>query len=369
MSYQDTTAALGVAIGAKVPVILWGAPGQGKTSVLEAIAEQTGRDITTILASIREPSDFAGLPHIVDGKTRLIAPDWAQGIKENEAAGKKNILFFDEISTAPPATQAAMLRVALDRIVGDLYLGDEVSIVAAANPPEIAADGWDLAAPMANRFCHIDWHLPADVVRDGFATGWTSIRVPTPDKEAVETATREARLLVAAFLNARPDTVTIMPKATAEAGRAYPTPRSWEMVARLLGFATAANSSAFTRRLLIAGSIGVATAGEFLSYIDELDLPNPEELLAKPENFEAPTRGDKVYAIGASVLAVVKENNTPERWKAAGRLIAVIAKSNHSDVAVAIGKRWMQIRPSENVMPDAESLKALAPILKEAKII
>ncbi len=366
MSYQDSAAALGVAIGAKTPVILWGAPGQGKTSVLEAIAEQTGREITTILASIREPSDFAGLPHIVDGKTKLIAPDWAQKINENKSS---SILFFDEISTAPPATQAAMLRVALDRIVGDLYLGDDVSIVAAANPPEIAADGWDLAAPMANRFCHLDWHLPAEVVRDGFATGWSPIRVPNPDPEAVATATREARLLVAAFLNARPDMVTVMPKATAEAGRAYPTPRSWEMVATLLGFATAANSSATTRRLLIAGAIGVGTAGEFLSYIDELDLPNPEDLLAKPENFEPPTRGDKVYAIGASVLAVVKENNTPDRWKAAGRLIAVIAKSNHSDVAVAIGKRWMQIRPSDNVMPDAESLKALAPILKEAKII
>lgn len=366
MSYQDVASALGVAIGAKVPVILWGAPGQGKTSVLESIAKETGRDITTILASIREPSDFAGLPHIVEGRTKLIAPDWAQDIRD---AGGKGILFFDEISTAPPATQAAMLRVALDRVVGDLYLGDDVSIVAAANPPEIAADGWDLAAPMANRFCHLDWHLPADVVRDGFANGWTPIRVPTPDLEDVKTATREARLLVAAFLNARPDTVTIMPKATAEAGRAFPTPRSWEMAATLLGFATAAKSSAFTRRVLIAGVIGVGTTGEFLSYIDELDLPDPEDLLAHPEKFEAPARGDKVYAIGASVLAIVRDNNTPERWKAAGRLIAVIAKSNHSDVAVAIGKRWMGIRPSESVMPDAESLKALAPILKEAKII
>jgi MoxR-like ATPase len=366
MSYQDVASALGVAIGAKVPVILWGAPGQGKTSVLEAIAKETKRDITTILASIREPSDFAGLPHIVEGRTKLIAPDWAQDIRD---AGGKGILFFDEISTAPPATQAAMLRVALDRVVGDLYLGDDVSIVAAANPPEIAADGWDLAAPMANRFCHLDWHLPADVVRDGFANGWAPVRVPTPDAEDVKNATREARLLVAAFLNARPDTVTIMPKATAEAGRAFPTPRSWEMAATLLGFATAAKSSAFTRRTLIAGVIGVGTAGEFLSYIDELDLPDPEDLLANPEKFEAPTRGDKVYAIGASVLAIVRENNTPERWKAAGRLIAIIAKSNHSDVAVAIGKRWMTIRPSESVMPDAESLKALAPILKEAKII
>jgi hypothetical protein len=365
MSYKDVSTALGVAIAAKAPVILWGAPGQGKTSVLENIAYDTNRLLKTVLASIREPSDFAGLPHIVDGRTQLIAPDWAQEIAETG----DGILFFDEISTAPPATQAAMLRVALDRYAGDLYLGDHVSIVAAANPPEIAADGWDLAAPMANRFCHLDWSLPADVVRDGFSIGWPEIPVPQADPDRVEQAISEALLLVGAFLGARPDLVTAMPKATADAGKAFPTPRSWHMAARLYGYATAAEVTGQARRMLVTGAVGQAAAAEFMAYISDLDLPDPEVLLADPSKFEAPTRGDRVYAIGASVLAAVKNNNTAERWKAAGRVVAAIAEAQHSDVAVAIGKRWMGIRPSENVMPDAASLKALTPILKEAKII
>jgi hypothetical protein len=365
MTYQDTTAALGVAVAAKAPVILWGAPGQGKTSVLESIATDTRRMLRTVLASIREPSDFAGLPSIVDGKTRLIAPDWAQDI----AKTGDGILFFDEISTAPPATQAAMLRVALDRVAGDLYLGDNVSIVAAANPPEIAADGWDLAAPMANRFCHLDWALPADVVRDGFSIGWPEIQVPTLDEARLAKETAEARLLVGAFLGARPDMVTVIPKATAEAGRAFPTPRSWEMAADLYAAATAAGVSGTARRMLVTGAVGQAAGAEFLAYVADLDLPDPEALLADPASFVAPTRGDRVYAIGASVLAAVKGNNTKERWQAAGKVVAAIAKADHSDVAVAIGKRWMSIRPSNDVMPDAESLKALTPILKAAKII
>lgn len=365
MTYQDTAAALGVAVAAKAPIILWGAPGQGKTSVLEAIAEDTGRLLKTVLASIREPSDFAGLPNIVDGKTMLIAPDWAQAI----AKEGNGILFFDEISTAPPATQAAMLRVALDRIAGDLYLGDHVSIVAAANPPEIAADGWDLAAPMANRFCHIDWSLPADVVRDGFSIGWPEVPVPQANPEDVERETISAKLLVGAFLGSRPDYVTVIPTATAEAGRAFPTPRSWEMAALLYGYATAAGVSAVSRRMLVTGSVGLAAANEFLNYVSELDLPDPEVLLADPSSFVAPTRGDRVYAIGAAVLTAVKNNNTPERWKAAGKVVAAIANADHSDVAVAIGKRWMGIRPSTDVMPDPESLTALTPILKAAKII
>ena len=366
MTYQDTSEALGVAVAAKAPVILWGAPGQGKTSVLESIAESTHRMIRTVLASIREPSDFAGLPHIVDGRTKLIAPDWAQDIAEKG----DGILFFDEISTAPPATQAAMLRVALDRVAGDLYLGDNVSIVAAANPPEIAADGWDLAAPMANRFCHLDWALPAEVVRDGFSIGWPEITVPNPAATDVERETQQARLLVGAFLGARPDMVTVVPTATADAGRAFPTPRSWEMAATLYGFATAARVSGTARRMLVTGSIGQAAAAEFLAYVADLDLPDPEALLADPASFVVPTRGDRVYAVGASILAAVKANNTPERWKAAGKLIAAIANADHSDVAVAIGKRWMMnLRPSADVVPDAESLRALAPVLKAAKIL
>lgn len=366
MTYQDTAAALGVAVAAKTPVILWGAPGQGKTSVLEAIAEDTGRMLRTVLASIREPSDFAGLPNIVGNKVQLIAPDWAQDV----AGSADGIVFFDEISTAPPATQAAMLRVALDRMVGDLYLGDGVSIVAAANPPEIAADGWDLAAPMANRFVHLDWALPADVVRDGFSIGWPTINVPKPAAAAVEKETRNAFVLVGAFLGARPDLVTVVPKATAEAGRAFPTPRSWEMAATLYGFATAAGVSGTARRMLVVGTVGQGAGAEFLSYVADLDLPDPEALLADPSKFEVPTRGDRVYAIGASVLAAVKQNFDAQRWNAAGKVVAKIADAGHSDVAVAIAKRWIDLRgTNDSIMPEASTLRSLTPVLREAKIV
>jgi hypothetical protein len=347
---------------------LWGAPGQGKTQSLYAVAKAQDMHLENVLASIREPSDFAGLPYVVDGKTSLIAPDWAQRIAAHTQNGGAAMLFFDEISTAPPASQAALLRVALERVAGDLYLGDDVAIVAAANPPEMAADGWDLAAPMANRFCHLDWALTAEFVRDGFSLGWGEVPVPTVNREKAEAEVTKALLLVAAFLTTRPDMVTVMPSSSADAGRAYPTPRSWEMAATLYGYATAAGVSTVARRILVNGSIGQGTAAEFLAYVADLDLPDPEELLAHPEKFEAPTRGDRVYAIGASILAAIKTDMTDARWVAAGKVIAAIAKANHADVAVSIGKRWMGLKP-DTATPDPESLRALAPILKEAKII
>jgi len=65
MSFTDTQAALGLAIAARIPVLLWGAPGQGKTTTIEALASQNEMNLQTVLASIREPSDFAGLPYVV----------------------------------------------------------------------------------------------------------------------------------------------------------------------------------------------------------------------------------------------------------------------------------------------------------------
>ena len=65
----------------------------------------------------------------------------------------EGILFLDQLSTAPPAVQAALLRVALERTVCDLELPAGVAVVAAANPPEQAASGWDLSRPLASRAC------------------------------------------------------------------------------------------------------------------------------------------------------------------------------------------------------------------------
>lgn len=48
------------------------------------------------------------------------------------------------------------MRVVLEGRVGDLELGERVRFAAAANPPSQNSAAWDLSAPLANRFAHLD---------------------------------------------------------------------------------------------------------------------------------------------------------------------------------------------------------------------
>src|SRR3984893_4958656 len=180
---------------AGVAVCLWGDPGVGKSALINAAAEADGVPCETVIGSLREPSDFAGLPVVTDDGVRLEPPAWAKRLH----AAQAGYLFLDELSTSPPAVQSAMLGVALERRVGDLVLPRAVQVVAAANPPERAADGWGLSPPLANRFLHVSYTPPVDGWVDGLTTGFSlpaSGRVSQPNRERTDVA----RANVAAFI-------------------------------------------------------------------------------------------------------------------------------------------------------------------------
>jgi hypothetical protein len=362
--YEAGYRSLAVCLAARVPVILWGPPGQGKTSVIRAIARDQKRPLEVLLASIREPQDFAGLPVIVDGTARLVPPDWAKRLSE----ATDGILFTDEVNTAPPSVQAALLRVSLDKVAGDCDLGQDTSVVAAANPPEQAADGWELAPPLANRFCHIPWELPTEVVRDGFTGRWHTYSLPLPDAAKIDAAVMRERVRVAGFLTARPDLTTVIPDTSAEQGRAFPTPRSWDMASTVSGWVTATGQSEGVRRLLVRGCVGPGASAEYLTYRDNLDLPDPEDILVNATNFVIPSRADQLYVMCAGILAVVRSKPTTERWHAAGVVYERIAAAGHPDIAVSFARDWIRERPDGEV-PREEVLRALIPLLKEARLI
>ena len=339
-TYADTCTALAVALEAGTPTLLWGGAGEGKTTVIEQFARDRGKHLETVIASISDPTDFQGMPYHADGKTMFSPPDWAQAIADADVDG---IVFFDEISTAPPSVQAALLRPILGKVVGSLALPEQTRFIAAANPPEIAADGWDLSAPLANRFVHIDWDLPAEVGSHGFTFGFEDITVPVIDTDAAAALVVEMKMRVGAFLNARPDMKSVIPKDSPGAGRAWPRPRSWESGARLLAYGRAGKVSQGTLNVLMMGAVGPSAAREYLTWESNLDLPDVEAAIKAKGAITLPGTADKIMVVCGATAAAIKGNATKARCDAAvNGILVAIAAAGYRDLAVVALKQVAQ---------------------------
>jgi MoxR-like ATPase len=349
--YEHRLQALGVCVSARIPVLLWGDPGVGKTAVVES-ARLQGWHVETLIVSHYEPSDFAGLPVVSQGSVDLAPPAWATRLA---AVDGPSIAFFDEFSTASPALQAAALRPLTHYEVGSLQLPDSVSFVAAANPADVAAAGWELAAPTASRFVHVDWVLPLEVYAECLVTGaWPAMPVHDAADPAYLAAVTAEKVLVSGFLRARGNQLSAIPKDAAGRGRAFPTPRTWDYAARLSALASWVGAPPQVRRLVVAGCVGEAAAHEYLAWVSVQDLPDPESLLTDPTAFSFKgVRPDRVYVVLQAVLAAVVGTPTAERWGNAIRVCALAGEAVGLDPAVPVVRALMRpgLRPSGAPVP------------------
>jgi hypothetical protein len=299
MRYAELKGLLNRAYRAKVPTILWGPPGVGKTAMILDLARDLGVPCETPM--VLDPLDIA-LPVVVDGGHKL-SP--AESIRRIIALGEAGgILFFDELTTKPPAVQAAILRTIQTGEIGDYRLPEQVWRVAAANPPEQAADGYALEPPMANRLLHLEFQVDPE---------WWAAWATTQSRS-------HAR--IAAFIQTRPGLLFKYPQSRADAGRAWPSPRTWDMFGRLVDFEKDPTDVIYQ---LAVGTVGRGAAEEFLAWYQTLDLPRPEEILADPEGAPIPERGDQIHAVLTEVVYMTTQHPS-QHWKACWRYVVRVSE-------------------------------------------
>jgi energy-coupling factor transporter ATP-binding protein EcfA2 len=359
--------ALTLAVAADLPVLLLGEPGIGKTAALKQLAVVLDLPLTTVIASVHEPSDFSGLPVVGDDPAvqgvPMAPPDWAVRLVR---AGR-GLLFLDELSTAPPAVQAALLRLVLERRVGALRLPGGVRIVAAANPRSSAADGWELSPPLANRFVHLQWIHDHDVVVRGLGGTWPQASLPCLDPERLSEAVTFARRAVCGLLAARPGLVHQLPSNEARRGGPWPSPRSWEMALCLIAFATAANTSREVLSMLVRGTVGDGPGLELLASMDRMDLPDPEVLLADPAAADLPERGDLRQAVLDGVVAAVRKRPEKSRWDAAWALLVRALETGAPDLVVVPATTLAALRRADwDVPASIEKLAGAVSLSRQA---
>jgi hypothetical protein len=279
----------------------------------------------------------------------------------------RGLLFLDELSTAPPAVQAALLRVVLERRVGALQLPPGVRIVAAANPRSSAADGWELSPPLANRFVHLQWTYDHEVVVRGLGGTWPKPSLPRLDPERLSEAVAFARRAVCGLLAARPALVHRLPDNEARRGGPWPSPRSWQMTLRLIAFATAAGTSREVLSMLVRGTVGDGPGLELLASLDRMDLPDPEALLANPAAADLPQRGDLRQAVLDGVVEAVRKRPDKARWDAAWTLLVRALETGAPDLVVVPATTLAALRQADwDVPASIEKLAGAVSLTRQA---
>ena len=319
-----------------IPVAL-GMPGVAKTQTTRALARRAGRIFLPIMLDQVLPEDLGGYPvvrqltydgTIYDVMRRVLDEKFIQ------ARLQPSVMLIDELTNVGHAQQAAALQLMAEGIAGCWMFG-------AANPPEQAAAGVELTPPMVNRLCILHWEIDRDAILAGWRAG---LQFPEPDVPLLPDDWREHLtkwgLLMCEFMARFPDLLDAYPRDPAQASMPFPSPRAWTHVVTLCAAAESVGASESTRAKLVHGCVGVAAATQFLTWLSQQDLPDPESVLANPSSLKLPQRGDLAMAVISSVLQCVRGKPTPERWEA-GRDVLGVAFGQSQEIAVAAyGTLW-----------------------------
>ncbi|MDN7135373.1 ATP-binding protein [Pseudidiomarina terrestris] len=258
------------------PLMLWGAPGVGKSTIVRDLCQRQNIDFIDIRLAQREPVDLRGLPVPKDDHVDwLLAGEWPRD------PDSRGIILFDELSAADRTLQAAAYEIILDRRLGDLYrLPPGWLVLGAGNRMTDRAVAYSFSSALANRFCHLN--LEPDVEQ---WCRWAQQQGLDPT--------------VIGFLKFAPENFFNMEGSTEQG---WPSPRSWERVAETIGQAERLGLNAQQQRIIVNGLIGAGAAAAFFAYRETAEeLPDVGAMLRGEIPVRVPRTNDAVYALCAAV--------------------------------------------------------------------
>ena len=200
---------------------------------------------------------------------------------------------------------------------------------------------------------------------DGLAGGWAPPAVPELP-EGWEAEQILARGLVAAFLHVRPALACAPPTDAAVGGTGLAEPADLGDGGPAVGGRRRRGTGGEARAALVAARSARAPGRSSWPGSAEMDLPDPEAVLADPASFLLPERGDRAYAALAAVAAAVAADPTADRW-AAGWQVLGLAADSAPDVAAVAARVLARCRPDGAALP--AEVRLFAPVLRDAGLL
>ena len=187
------------------PVFIWGAPGIGKSALVEKFAKDVGMECVSLLGSQLAPEDIIGVPRIRDEVSEFLPPKMI-------ARKEPYVLFLDELNACSQEVQKAFYSLIYERRIGEYHLPEGSVVVGAGNRAQDSAIVKTMSSALINRMFHVQ--LKVDVKQwlewayDAGINPW-----------------------VIDYINARPEHLFSQPSKSEEP---FSTPRSWHMLSDLL---------------------------------------------------------------------------------------------------------------------------------------
>lgn len=299
---QELKSMLPVAYELRQPVMLWGAPGIGKSESVWQFCSETNKKLIDIRLTTLESVDLRGLPWPDKTKKETVwmRPEF---MPTEDVPG---VIFLDEITAAEPRLQASSYELVLDRRVGKHKLPPGWWVMAAGNGTEHGAISYGMSSALADRFLHVNVTATA--------SGWI--------KWALEKGIHPS---VISFIKMKPEFLTSAHGQEQEDHLVVPTPRSWERVSNVLKTTEDWN----LRSIMMNGLVGESVTVDFKHTAEEIEkLPPIEDLLKwRPEEAvkkipaTIPTLYGLVYSLNA-YCSSVKDLN------AATKLLIALSEVN-----------------------------------------
>lgn len=281
-------------------VFIWGAPGIGKSALVEQFARDVGLPCVSLLGSQLAPEDLIGVPRI-EGEVSIFCPPRAIARRE------PYVLFVDELNACSFEVQKAFYGLLLDRRLGEYVLPAGSVVVGAGNRAQDQAIVKPMSSALLNRLLHVELRPTAsDWLRWAAGAG--------------------VHPWVIGYLEARPDHLHVNPPAGEEP---FSTPRSWHLLSdALLSYGDSIGHDEI--ELLAAGCLSPGHVGLFVGFVRQLlGRVRLESILDGSQPLpRAPADREVLYFLTQSIRTRLVRDLPPERDQVAAhhRQLAVQAK-------------------------------------------
>lgn len=327
------------------PVFIWGAPGIGKSALVEKFAEDVGLPCVSMLGSQLAPEDIIGIPQIKGETSEFLPPKMI-------ARKEPYVLFLDELNACSQEVQKAFYSLIHERRIGEYHLPEGSIVIGAGNRTQDGAIVKTMSSALINRMFHVQ--LKADVQQ------WLTW--------AYE---QEIHSWVIDYITQRPDHLFSDPTKTEEP---YSTPRSWHMLSDALKAYGAGTKEVKEEmlRVLVYGLISASHAGMFLAFTKQLGNKNMlREIIKGTAKFPSkPEERDVLYFVAQSFRALLLHELPEKKQKMnknaqylahrAKALIKELAVINHEIAQMVVSADGKEILPDWFMVEIVRDLPRLA---------